>query len=300
MVIMQFSEISFDTEVASGRAILTAAALSQEAHKAEVLRDPKTKDRLIDHWHHFSASHRTRPADNEERVEQERVLLRLQELNQSRSRGRRQQEPVRVIKARRRCKTCGKVHTVIPFAGIMPNSRSRSRDRGRDASGPVEKNRWNHKQKKDQARGLGHRGSPARSSSRTTTRRGRTPPRRSTPPRRRTSTPPPPPPPSPPPTSPPKGEREKPASKHKLVEAPRSDNEAGILPESSRTIIVSEAASGSTVRESSDAKIKYKYGDAFEEAEFISSTPIKRVAQARRYKDVRRNFIGMAAGIISN
>jgi hypothetical protein len=76
------------------------------------------------------------------------------------------------------------------------------------------------------------------------------------------------------------------------VEAPRSDDEAGILPEPSRTIIMSEAASGSTVRESSDAKIKYKYGDAFEEAEFISSTPIKRVAQARRYKDVRRNFIG--------
>jgi hypothetical protein len=40
MVIMTFKDVSFDTELESGKAILTAAALAQEARRAQILEDP--------------------------------------------------------------------------------------------------------------------------------------------------------------------------------------------------------------------------------------------------------------------
>jgi hypothetical protein len=76
MVIMTFKDVSFDTELESGKAILTAAALAQEARRAQILEDPAARDQVIDEWHQFSSSHRTIPAKNEAEQERDQLALR--------------------------------------------------------------------------------------------------------------------------------------------------------------------------------------------------------------------------------
>jgi hypothetical protein len=63
-------------------------------------------------------------------------------------------------------------------------------------------------------------------------------------------------------------------------------------PSQQRNVVVPSTLPEAEVATGNEIKDKYKYGDAFEDAEYISSTPIKRVAQARRYHHVRKNFIG--------
>jgi hypothetical protein len=124
MVVMTFNPVSFDPDTKCGKAIHTAAVLTQEATRAELLdKEQVHREPELNCCIHFSENHRTRPARNEAQVEKAEVLLRHQIAKLKRSsRSKRSPKKSKVKGSNRKCETCGNIHTSFPITGIMKKS----------------------------------------------------------------------------------------------------------------------------------------------------------------------------------